>query len=74
MDKAIGPGSYGALYQDIVSSLYDLSDRPLTVDYVYGLGGRDLTQDMVANMIEQVKEDVRKGRVENKIRYLGVRW
>ncbi|MEM1834355.1 MAG: pyruvate ferredoxin oxidoreductase [Thermosphaera sp.] len=74
MDKAIGPGSYGALYQDIVSSLYDLSDRPSTVDYVYGLGGRDLTQDMVANMIEQVKEDVRKGRVENKIRYLGVRW
>ncbi|WP_448579444.1 transketolase C-terminal domain-containing protein [Thermosphaera sp.] len=73
MDKGIGPGSFGALYQDVVSSLYDLSSHPLTVDYVYGLGGRDLTPDLVVKMIEQVKEDVKTGQVKEKIRYLGVR-
>ncbi len=73
MDKGIGPGSFGALYQDVVSSLYDLGSHPLTVDYVYGLGGRDLTPDLVVKMIEQVKEDVKTGQVTEKIRYLGVR-
>ncbi len=73
MDKGIGPGSFGALYQDVVSSLYDLGSHPLTVDYVYGLGGRDLTPELVVKMIEQVKEDVKTGRVKEKIRYLGVR-
>ena len=73
MDKGIGPGSFGALYQDVVSSLYDLGSRPLIVDYVYGLGGRDLTPELVAKMIEQVKEDVKTGQVKEKIRYLGVR-
>lgn len=73
MDKGIGPGSFGALYQDVVSSLYDLGSRPLTVDYVYGLGGRDLTPELVKKMIEQVKEDVKTGQVKEKIRYLGVR-
>ncbi|WP_052891785.1 pyruvate ferredoxin oxidoreductase [Thermosphaera aggregans] len=73
MDKGIGPGSFGALYQDVVSSLYDLGSHPLIVDYVYGLGGRDLTPELVAKMIEQVKEDVKTGQVKEKIRYLGVR-
>ncbi|AFL66407.1 2-ketoisovalerate ferredoxin oxidoreductase subunit alpha [Desulfurococcus amylolyticus] len=73
MDKAIGPGSFGALYEDIAASLYDLDERPLLLDYIYGLGGRDLPPSLVYRMIEEVKKDLESKSVERKIRYLGVR-
>jgi len=73
MDKAIGPGSFGALYEDIAVSLYDLDERPLLLDYIYGLGGRDLPPSLVYRMIEEVKKDLGSKSVERKIRYLGVR-
>ncbi|WP_042667943.1 pyruvate ferredoxin oxidoreductase [Desulfurococcus amylolyticus] len=73
MDKAIGPGSFGALYEDIAVSLYDLDERPLLLDYIYGLGGRDLPPSLVYRMIEEVKKDLESKSVERKIRYLGVR-
>ncbi|ADV64650.1 2-ketoisovalerate ferredoxin oxidoreductase subunit alpha [Desulfurococcus mucosus] len=73
MDKAIGPGAFGALYEDVAVSLYDSGERPMLVDYIYGLGGRDLQPSLVYKMIEEAKRDLEAKRVERKIRYLGVR-
>jgi pyruvate ferredoxin oxidoreductase alpha subunit len=33
----------GPLFAEVRSALYDLPDRPKAVNYVYGLGGRDIT-------------------------------
>ncbi|MEM1701408.1 MAG: pyruvate ferredoxin oxidoreductase [Desulfurococcaceae archaeon] len=73
MDRAIGPGSFGALYLDVVASLYEQSSRPLIVNYIYGLGGRDLTEEMVLSVIDKSKKDLERGFIPDKIRYLGVR-
>jgi len=74
MDKGIGPGAFGPLYEDVAVSLYDLDEKPMLVDYVYGLGGRDLPPSLVHEMIQEVKKDLEAKHVERKIRYLGVRW
>jgi pyruvate ferredoxin oxidoreductase alpha subunit len=75
MDRAIGPGQYGALYLDIASTLYHERSRPILVDYVYGLGGRDLSPDMVSTMINQLVKDLERGYIpeEERLRFLGVR-
>ncbi|MEM4487595.1 MAG: transketolase C-terminal domain-containing protein [Desulfurococcaceae archaeon] len=75
MDKAIGPGNYGALYLDVATSLYNSSVRPMLVNYIYGLGGRDLAPGMVSQMIEQLLNDLKRGYVpsEERLRLLGVR-
>lgn len=73
MDKGIGPGAFGALYEDVAVALYDLDTRPLLVDYIYGLGGRDLTPEHVATMFSQLKKDLETGYIRDKTRYLGVR-
>ncbi|MEM2025137.1 MAG: transketolase C-terminal domain-containing protein [Desulfurococcaceae archaeon] len=75
MDKAIGPGNYGALYLDVATSLYNSSVRPILVNYIYGLGGRDLASGMVSQMIEQLVNDLKRGYVpsEERLRFLGVR-
>ncbi|MCY0868253.1 MAG: pyruvate ferredoxin oxidoreductase [Desulfurococcus sp.] len=73
MDKAATPGNFSALYEDVAASLYDLSERPMLVNYIYGLGGRDTPPSLIYKMIEEVKRDLEAKRIERKIRYLGVR-
>lgn len=75
MDRGIGPGSYGALYQDVIATLYHGRNRPILVNYIYGLGGRDLSPDLVAKTIEQLVRDYEKGYVpdEERLRFVGVR-
>jgi len=75
MDRGIGPGNYGPLYLDVAAALYHSSNKPLLVNYVYGLGGRDLSPDMVASAIDQLIKDIEHGYVpeEERLRFLGVR-
>ncbi|MEM1529293.1 MAG: transketolase C-terminal domain-containing protein, partial [Desulfurococcaceae archaeon] len=63
MDRGIGPGSLGALYLDVASALYHGNSRPLLVNYVYGLGGRDLSPSMVIQMINQLVKDLERGYI-----------
>ena len=43
MDKAEGFSSCGGpLFAEVRSALYDLENRPKLINYVYGLGGRDI--------------------------------
>lgn len=75
MDKGIGPGQHGALYLDVAATLYHSKNKPDLVDYVYGLGGRDLSPDMVEQMINSLLKDLERGYVpeEERTRFLGVR-
>lgn len=73
MDRAISFGSYGPSFLEINTALYDLKEKPLLVNYVYGLGGRDVPPDLVEKMFMELIEDAKKGVVKEKLRFLGVR-
>ncbi|MCI4462511.1 MAG: pyruvate ferredoxin oxidoreductase [Thermogladius sp.] len=73
MEKGISPGSYGPLFLEVNTALYELKERPLLVNYIYGLGGRDLVPDMVENMVKGLFKELETGLVQPRLRYLGVR-
>jgi len=73
MDRGMSFGSYGPSYLDIAASLYDLKERPLLVNYIYGLGGRDVPPDLVEAMFRELLEIARVGVVKEKVRFLGLR-
>ncbi|WP_440060313.1 transketolase C-terminal domain-containing protein [Thermogladius sp. 4427co] len=73
MDKGISPGSYGPLFLEINTALYDYEKRPMLVNYIYGLGGRDLVPALVEDMIKELASELEKGLKEPRLRYLGVR-
>lgn len=65
--------SCGPIGADVTTALYRAKSNCLTVNYVYGLGGRDVTvKDMegIYNELEKIAAD---GKVENPYRYMGVR-
>jgi len=73
MDRGISFGSYGQSFLDINASLYDLKERPILVNYIYGLGGRDASPELIEKMFKELLEIAETGVVKEKIRFLGVR-
>ena len=74
LDKADSlNGAGGALFEDVVSGMYVSNIHVPTVNYVYGIGGRDTT----VNEIKQVYTDLAKiaetGNIGDPYRYLGLR-
>ncbi|MBC7129691.1 pyruvate ferredoxin oxidoreductase [Candidatus Bathyarchaeota archaeon] len=74
MDRSMSFGGCGGpVFHEIRHVLYDLSQRPLIVNYIYGLGGRDTRPDQIRSVYEDLQKILREGRVEVPVKYLGLR-
>lgn len=51
IDRDISFGQGGIFAQEVNSALYPLSDRPIVCGFIAGLGGRDITPEVIHNII-----------------------
>ncbi|RLG40679.1 MAG: pyruvate ferredoxin oxidoreductase [Thermoproteota archaeon] len=72
LDRGISFGHYGQLYTDLCATLYGVKDAPAMIDFVYGLGGRDMPPKLLKKIFEEVLEARVKGP-EPVFRIKGVR-
>ena len=63
----------GALFEDITSGMYLNKNNVPTVNYVYGIGGRDTKIDDIISVFSDLEEIAKTGNIENPYRYLGLR-
>ena len=63
----------GALFEDVVSSMYVAKQNVPVVNYVYGIGGRETTEKEINSVYTDLAEIAKNGKVENPYRYLGLR-
>jgi len=74
MDKSMSPGSLGAaVFHEVRNALYDLKERPIIVDYIFGLGGRDSSPRDLRRIYEDLIRIAKTGQVEKTVHYLGLR-
>ncbi len=74
LDKADSLNAIGgALFEDVTSSMYVAQKNIPTVNYVYGIGGRDTTEKDIESVYTDLAEIAKNGKVENPYRYLGLR-
>ena len=60
----------GPLYEDVTSAMYTLNMNVPTIDYCYGIGGRDVTE----SQIETVYSDLQNLKdMSNPYRFLGLK-
>ncbi|MFH1577040.1 MAG: pyruvate ferredoxin oxidoreductase [Candidatus Margulisiibacteriota bacterium] len=59
----------GPVFTEVRSALYDLANKPKIINYIYGLGGRDITVED----IHSVFADLQKVDKKAQVNYLGVR-
>ena len=74
LDKADSLNAVGgALYQDVTSGMYVHKCDVPTINYVYGIGGRDTREDEIESVYNDLSEIVKTGNIGNPYRYLGLR-
>ena len=69
LDRAISFGSYGPVFIEIRSALHKLEKKIEISNYIYGLGGRDITVDD----IKKVFEDLERGKNEKELNFIGLK-
>jgi pyruvate ferredoxin oxidoreductase alpha subunit len=73
MDRADSFGGYGPLFMEITSALYQLKERPVLINKIYGLGGRDYMPSHAALVLNELNEIAKGGKVRIIKEYLAVR-
>lgn len=66
-------GSFGPLYLDIAASLCNFKEKPILINRIYGLGGRDYMPEHAEQVIEELIEIAKTGKVKVLKEYIGVR-
>jgi len=74
MDKAESfSNSGGPLFNEARNSLYDLSGKPYAINYIYGLGGRDITVEDFYDIFQDLYVIYYTDDPGDVYRYVGVR-
>lgn len=74
LDKADSVNAAGGpLFTDITSGMFMNNVSVPTVNYIYGLGGRDTKADDIEKVYLDLVEISKTGKVEDPYRYFGVR-
>ena len=74
MDRAEGYCNHGGpLGADVMSALYRAHSNALAVNYIYGLGGRDVRVEDMESVFDALKQIIEDGDAGETYRYLGIR-
>ncbi|MDI3534059.1 MAG: pyruvate ferredoxin oxidoreductase alpha subunit [Thermosediminibacterales bacterium] len=74
MDRAETFSDFGGpMFAPIRAAMYDLNAGNTIVDYIYGLGGRDVVPQDIKKVFEDLEAIVNKGKYDKLVTYLGVR-
>jgi len=63
----------GALFTDVTSGMYVNGVNVPTINYVYGIGGRDVPASQIETVYSDLLDIVKTGNLGNPYRYLGLR-
>ena len=66
-------GDGGPLFHEIRHVLYNAQSHPPVVNYIYGLGGRDMSPTIIQNIYKDLAEIAKTGRVKKFIQFAGLR-
>ncbi|MFQ6067911.1 MAG: transketolase C-terminal domain-containing protein [Candidatus Bathyarchaeia archaeon] len=74
MDRSNSFGGHGGpIFHEIRHVLYDAKSHPYVVNYIYGLGGRDMPQNIIRCIYEDLQKILEKKQVKDYVQFAGVR-
>jgi pyruvate ferredoxin oxidoreductase alpha subunit len=75
VERNCSPGGYGgAVFNELRSALYSTGHRPLVINFLAGMGGRDVTPVELREMMAAAVKALERGGVEREVNWVyGVR-
>ena len=73
IDRNISFGNEGCLFTEAKGALYNLKQRPELFGFVAGLGGRDVTQIQIEELVKNAVIATERGEIQEKIEWIELR-
>jgi pyruvate ferredoxin oxidoreductase alpha subunit len=73
LEKDISAGWTGALFSDTAAAFINAREKPLMVNFICGLGGRDVSSLQIREAIRAAARAAETGEVKKPVRWLGLR-
>lgn len=74
MDRSESFSSQGGpVYPEVMAALYPLDKKPLAINYIYGIGGRDVRVEDIESVFRDLVQVKDSNEAGDKYRYLGLR-
>ena len=74
LDRCVSFGGFGGpVFNEIRSALFGKIPQPLVVNYMYGLGGRDIDMGDIERVFDALRKIANAGEIEQVTDYIGVR-
>ena len=72
LEKDISLGYAGGLFLDAAAAFVNVGHAPLMINFICGLGGRDVTSHQLEQAVSETREAAKTGKVKEKVRWLGL--
>ncbi len=73
-DYSYGSPSFGGvLFHELRSTLYPLNERPMMLNFIAGLGGREVKVRDIDEMVETAQKAIDTGKIEQETTWIAVR-
>jgi len=63
LDRSAPGGTLGTLFNEVSAAMYHSQNRPVINNYIYGLGGRDMTQTDLKEIFIDAKRNADEGKL-----------
>lgn len=75
-EKNVSFGSSGAVYQDVNRTIANVSSRPIALDFIIGLGGRDVRISTIKDIADITQDALDKGveNLEKEVHWIGLEY
>ncbi len=74
MDRSLSFGAIGGpVFMELRSLMYDEDEKPIMIDYIYGLGGRDTPPALIESVVKELTGLKGKPAPRDAVRFIGVR-
>ncbi len=74
LDRSSPHGTVGMLYNEIAGTLFNTDTKAVLTNYIYGLGGRDLTKAHLVGIFNDLKANMDAGKPTTPLQqYIGLR-
>jgi pyruvate ferredoxin oxidoreductase alpha subunit len=67
LDRSVGYGTSGLVYPDITRTFANQKERPYLLDFIIGLGGKDISPHIIERCYEISLEVLSKGEVKKEV-------
>lgn len=74
LDRSLPAGAMGMLFNETTSAIHAAGGKAVVSNYIYGLGGRDLTQAHLTEVYEELNHNAKAGKLTHPTQqFIGLR-